>query len=254
MTLFSNSAGATLGRIGVLLASLTAVGGAWWALGPLVLPDAVIRLGPTDEMRLRATVSPRATLASAGFRIVLEHARNGTTDLDRLARHRDARVRALVARLMGLVSAIAHLDELVALAADADLRVRNAAITTLLSDQAKRGAADASDPSWGDAEGIARGLQARSAALRTSSLWALAAMSSAENREEARALLADPDDEVRWTAIVALCSLRDPQVDVILDAFTTLDPRLRHALSALERNVTLSDDQRDRWRKRASAP
>ncbi len=108
MTTFSTSIGATLGRIGVLLASLTAVGFAWWSLGPLWLPDAVIRIGPTDEMRLRATVSARATIASAGFRLVLAHAREGKTDLAVLARHRDPRIRILVVRLIERVGVLAY--------------------------------------------------------------------------------------------------------------------------------------------------
>ncbi|MBA3846304.1 MAG: HEAT repeat domain-containing protein, partial [Planctomycetes bacterium] len=118
--------------MGVLLAAVAVFGGIWWRWAPGWWPDLVVRIGPSDEMRVRAAASPRGSHpTSIAVRMLFRQVRDGELDLVPLARHRDPRVREFVTLAMGRIDVIGHESSLVASAVDADPAVRSGAIRAL---------------------------------------------------------------------------------------------------------------------------
>ncbi len=85
-------------------------------------------------------------------------------------------------------------------------------------------------------------------------LWGLAVLAETTPVERPREMLAHSDVEVRWTAIVVLCSAGAPHVGEILAAMATIPEPRRRTLALVEHKLSLTDDERRRWRELTSPP
>ncbi|HYE07205.1 MAG TPA: HEAT repeat domain-containing protein [Planctomycetota bacterium] len=258
-----------------MLAAVAVFGGIWWRWAPGWWPDIVVRVGPTDEMRMRAAASPRAAdPTSIAARMLFRRIRDGKIEPAAYLRHRDPRVRNLVAMAMGHIDVIANESELVILAADQEARVRARAVMALArgrtgtSGHALVAAIGDVDDAVryqaliacgerriaGCADAAARALLDTESSVRIAAASALAAIGAVEHRDDLRPLLADADPGVRYAAIEALCRLGDERVDEIIATIATLDASERARLAALAQDLALDDRQRARWEALTRTP